>query len=76
MLGAGVISSGQLWPAVNLIAKHPKALISIFTLSLSATVGESSANSASPLCSRFLRWHASLSVHSAADVVLDNPVRD
>ncbi|EIE27556.1 DMT family transporter: UDP-galactose/UDP-glucose [Coccomyxa subellipsoidea C-169] len=36
----GLVSSGQLLPALAFIARHPEALSSIFVLSLSATVGQ------------------------------------
>ena len=40
LLRAGVISSGQLWPAVALLSRNPQAIISVLALSLAATVGE------------------------------------
>ena len=43
LLCAGVISSGQLWPAVTLLSRNPQAIISILALSLAATVGEQQA---------------------------------
>ena len=36
---AGLLTSGQLAPAVDFVVRHPEALISLLFLSLSATVG-------------------------------------
>ena len=38
---AGLVSGGQLGPAVSFLARHPEALSSILLLSLSATIGAS-----------------------------------
>ena len=34
-----MLTSGQLMPAMDFLARHPQALLSVFSLSLSATVG-------------------------------------
>lgn len=39
MCHAGLLSTGQLASALNFMARHPEALLSIFILSLSATLG-------------------------------------
>ncbi len=36
---AGLLTSGQLAPAVDFVVRHPEALISLLSLSLSATIG-------------------------------------
>jgi hypothetical protein len=37
---AGLLTSGQLVPAVRFVWQHPRALGSIFALSMAATTGE------------------------------------
>ncbi|KAK9839493.1 hypothetical protein WJX81_005583 [Elliptochloris bilobata] len=37
---AGLLTSGQLAPALDFVTRHPQALLSVLSLSLSATVGQ------------------------------------
>ena len=40
MLVAGLVGSGQLWPAVAFVTRHPEALLLMMLLSVAATLGD------------------------------------
>ncbi len=52
---AGLVTSGQLVPALSFVTRHPEALGSMFALSMAATLGALTC-----FCSSLLSCHSGL----------------